>query len=163
MANNGDKIEIRHPNGDTTEIDDCFVKVMGYCHQVAAYEAYDKLQVQQAHGLSAFDILLASNIGANLSGEDFMQLWRKREEIGRRLAEIPTTLDLADKSLSDEDLWESLKKLFEVCRCKGVSYSKMTKILHKKRPRLIPIVDNDVVAYKYLDDSWLVLQPHFLF
>jgi hypothetical protein len=155
-----DGIEINHPDSSTTSIPDCLTKVIEYCRPfneggVAAYEAYDKFPVQNASTLSAFDILLANNIGANLSGENFVRLWRNREEIEKRLAKVPSDLDLPELSSDDEDLWENLRELFIACWCKGVSHSKITKILHKKRPQLIPIVDGEFVAKKYLGGNQL--------
>jgi hypothetical protein len=160
MIERGDQIMIHPPNREPEPICDCFVKVEEYCRPfdedeggVAAYEGYDKLRVRQDDTLSAIDILLANNIGANLSGQDFVRIRKNRERIESRLTEIPTGLDLSETSLNDEDLWESLHELFKACRCKGVGSSKITKILHKKRPRLIPIVDSELVAGKYLGSN----------
>lgn len=155
-----DGIEINHPDSSTASIPDCLTKVIKYCRPfneggVAAYEAYDQFPVQNASTLSAFDILLANNIGANLNGEDFMRIWGNRERIENRLEDVPSDLDLSETSLSDKRMWENLRELFRACRCEGVSYSKITKILHKKRPCLIPIVDNKYLAREYLGNSWL--------
>jgi hypothetical protein len=160
MTDNDDEIQIYHPNGMTTPIPDCFMKIIKYCGPldnggVAAYEGYDKFVVEHDNSLSPLDILLANNIGARLTGEDFVRIWGKSGEISEHLANMPKDVDLSDPSLDHEDFWKGLKELFKTCRCKGVSYSKITKILHKKRPRLIPIVDYDIVAHRYLDDSWL--------
>jgi hypothetical protein len=72
------------------------------------------------------------------------------------LRKIPADVCLSDTSLNDEGLWENLKGLFAAfCRCDDISYSKTTKIMHKKRPNLIPIVDRVYVAGEYLGGSWL--------
>jgi hypothetical protein len=162
MADKSDKIEIHHPDESVPEeIDYCFMKVIDYCrpfedNDIVAYEGYDKIQVPQDHVLSPSDILLANNIKARISSKDFLRIWRNKQQIEEWLRKIPADVCLSDTSLNDEGLWENLKGLFAAfCRCNNISYSKTTKIVHKKRPNLIPIVDRVYVAGKYLGDRWL--------
>ncbi len=160
MANNNDKIEVHHPVRGMELIDGCVAKGNNYCRLISdggvpAFELYDQVQIREDNELALCDIWLANGIGARIELKHFIELWKKREEIGEHLAKIPADVDLSDLSLDGKNLWKDLKALFNACRCRGISYSRMTKILHKKRPRLIPIVDDDVVAYRYLGGSWL--------
>ncbi len=66
----------------------------------------------------------------------------------RALGELPNDVDLL--GLSDSRFAELADAILRVIRstlCYNVGLSKATKILHKKRPLLIPILDNVVTEY----------------
>lgn len=75
------------------------------------------------------------------------------------LAEVPDDLDLWDAT--DDDLAPAYKLWAEVMALPGVGPTMASKLLARKRPRLIPIIDT-VVRKSYglsdRDDSWVVLR-----
>ena len=76
--------------------------------------------------------------------EGWRQIWAKKSEIEALLSSIP-----CETQLYDEDVpWEPLERIFDAFM--ETPYFKLattSKILHKKRPKLIPILDELVLNY----------------
>lgn len=69
----------------------------------------------------------------------------KKSEIRERLREVPTIVSiLADYS---EIPWDNVRKLLETLRVRGLGIARLTKMLHKKRPNIIPIIDSVMEGY----------------
>jgi hypothetical protein len=75
-------------------------------------------------------------------------LIQKKREIELILMDISSKHTILDKE--EEIPWQKIVSLFNECRIKQVGLTRMTKILHKKRPDLIPILDKIVVC-QYLE------------
>lgn len=86
----------------------------------------------------------------------------EREALERQLARIPHDVDLwdaTDEQLAPaHDLWGSLKVSLKGL---GVGPTRRSKLLARKRPRLVPVVDSTIRAaleIGHRDDSWRVLR-----
>ncbi len=110
------------------------------------YHLYDTVHVEQNNKLTERDVNVANKVGARRSQTVLRSLLAKRELIQAILAELPKDLEL---SKLEEEHWEAVLRLWEaMCSVRGVGLAVATKILHKKRPSLIPIIDG-VLQHHY--------------
>ena len=114
------------------------------------YAYYDGIPSTQPNHITPVDVMVTNAINSNVNTAD------KIREVHLGLAEacdpilpmIPEETSLLDRL--DEGL---LKRLFEAaCSVRYVLLPVATKVLHRKRPWLIPVLDNVVLKY-YLGDS----------
>jgi len=128
-------LEIRDPLGTVRR----FVK--------AEYGRYDALSPPGSglNELSIWDILLCVMENARISGNSAWDLYSNhRTPIEQLLAKLAADSDLA----AGEPSWPLLEELLaEACRVRRVGLAVATKILHKKRPALIPILDSVLLSY----------------
>jgi Family of unknown function (DUF6308) len=98
-------------------------------------------------GPSSFDqsdLKRANRGGARISAAEQAAILERRGRIEWALRKIDPDASLAARSVP----WAELTRLFDAfAEIKGVGLSKMTKVLHPKRPALIPILDSVVQAY----------------
>jgi len=63
--------------------------------------------------------------------------------------------DVPLEGSSEEDRVAVAKLITEICSSRGyLGASTVTKILHKKRPRLVPILDNQAIFGAYMNPDW---------
>ncbi len=124
-------------------ISDCLNKLKLFCERDASHPTYDLAMVEEDNSLTMSDVQLANYMGARM-GSKVMQLVMNRvENINSTLANIPAGLELTDNGIP----WAGLEDLFRATLGSYIRPARATKILHKKRPRLIPILDSVVVSY----------------
>ncbi len=114
----------------------------------SGYREYDSAPVRPDAELRACEASLCVWLNSRISGNDLAKIWQSRPQIERALGELPNDVDLL--GLSDSRFAELADAILRVIRstlCYNVGLSKATKILHKKRPLLIPILDNVVTEY----------------
>jgi hypothetical protein len=76
------------------------------------------------------------------------------------LRDFGQTIDLdslprkALEQISDNELSEVSKMIAKIANWKGFGASLATKVLHKKRPDLIPILDNQAIFGAYMNPNW---------
>lgn len=95
------------------------------------------------------DLAVTLALNSRASGRAFKSLMKHAETLN--LAVLP------DKPLHEttESERETIADLIaEVASWPGFSTSLATKTLHKKRPRLIPVLDNRAIFESYLDSRW---------
>lgn len=68
-----------------------------------------------------------------------------RSGIEQALRSVPSTVSILDEF--SEIPWDNLGQLFSTCRVRGMGVARVTKMLHKKRPKIIPILDSVMVGY----------------
>ncbi len=109
---------------------------------------YDGQPVSQDSQLELFDILVSIMTNSRLdTARKVWSVWNGRTEIEDALSEVPADIALTDPEIP----WEKLGRLFDVfCGIKYAKEAVTTKVLHKKRPDLIPILDS--VTCKHLHD-----------
>ena len=143
---------------DGTPIPNCEKKIVSYCNgglekrKDYSYKNYDKPSASP-DTLTACDIRIANRIQARIPNTLQKPILDKSDEIERALKSISPESDLADW-----DKWDELTQLFRILTAiNGVKLARATKILHKKRPRLIPILDSVIQKYvrKVSQDSSL--------
>jgi hypothetical protein len=103
------------------------------------YEIYDKVDVKTDDTIELLDILVANCINARIDiAEKIRSIYNGRKAVETALTAIPADADL----LADNFDWEAVENVINAfCSIKGAMESVTTKILHKKRPNLIPIMD----------------------
>jgi hypothetical protein len=110
------------------------------------YDKYDGVPVEQDNELRASEIALSTMLMSRISGVTGGYILCIKEAIEAGLAKVPTNGDLLDVVVGDpihgaEGISQAITAICAVPRAKlGVA----TKILHKKRPGLIPILDSVV-------------------
>lgn len=124
-------------------------RIREYC-RIEIYSGYDDKHSVN-NDISQEDIQNANNLYAMIDRYDKTEsrrLLNNSERISKLLSEIPD-IELLD--VSDEE-WPKIKNrisdLFhEFLSLKGVGLAKTTKILHLKRPKLIPVFDSYVIKF----------------
>ena len=115
---------------------------------------YDGTKLPEDNSFSEDQMRLAIHLvngfgGRGIPTEKVIKLFSANQaEIEARLAEVPFNRSIFDAY--DDIPWSKVKLLFDSCRVSYIGRARMTKILHKKRPDLIPILDS-VVVDKYLE------------
>ena len=114
------------------------------------YPMYDAVPVMEDNELRVADIALSTMLNSRISGNTGGAIFRQRETVQAALAGIPPNLDLLDIPIDGELPGASgiSRAITSMCELMRVKLSVSTKILHKKRPGLIPIFDS-VVAGQY--------------
>lgn len=109
-----------------------------------AWEIYDGVEVARDSELTVCDIVLSSALNSRINRDSLWRIWRNKYQIEQYLDKIPIDLRLESEYI----LWDELTTLFDAfCKNKYVKEAITTKILHKKRPELIPVCDS--VLYNY--------------
>jgi hypothetical protein len=108
------------------------------------YDLYDAVPVPRDSTLRPEEIALCIMMNSRMSGNTGLAVWEHREAVESALQRIPLDADLA----ATEVPWRGLQALFDpfqsIPRAKlGIA----TKILHKKRPGLIPMLDTLLVGH----------------
>lgn len=142
-------IEITLANGKS--IDDCLEKVLVFCRDDASYQSYDLLDIAQDNSLNDLDILAANNIRAQMDGRAFLSLKRNRAKIEAALKSLPVDVALDDPWLDEQSMWKAIENAYLACWDEHVRQARITKVLHKKRPQLIPLIDSVVVIGRYYE------------
>lgn len=114
-----------------------------------SFELYDLEYVPQDNRLTTTQMWIANAINAQVVSDDVKRLKHRLSEINNALSEIPITSSLTDPE--DQIPWDDLENLFSTMMVLGVKEARATKILHKKRPHLIPVLDS--VLLKYCDEA----------
>jgi len=140
-------IEIVLANQD--RIGDCLEKVLAFCRDNAYYEAYDLVDIARDNTLGDLDILIANNLSARMDGRAFLSFKRNRARIERALQALPTDVALDDRWPDEHSMWRAIEDAYEACWDDHVREARITKVLHKKRPQLIPLMDGQVVIGRY--------------
>jgi Family of unknown function (DUF6308) len=130
---------VRLRNGK--EISDPLGDALAFIERDGSYQKYDEQFVFQDNTLTRNDVLLARKIIARTGDRVVESVLNRISEINRTLSEIPQSASPCSLNIP----WTALKKLYLILvDIPGIRISRATKILHKKRPALIPILDNDV-------------------
>jgi len=113
------------------------------------YYQYDGYLVPEDDELRVHELSLVTWLNSRVSGNDLDKVWQCRREVNAALCDIPKSLDLLD-TRSDQipELARLIARALQpMCENRNVKLSKAIKMLHKKRPALIPIFDLVVAGY----------------
>lgn len=99
---------------------------------------------ETAHHIVADDLVAITTLSVDVPGAAAIQILEtRRSEISDLLGNIPTTLDLVDAGPDDIGRESAAWRLFDLLRENhDLGRTKVTKLLARKRPRLIPIYDS---------------------
>ncbi len=119
-----------------------------------SYDAYVMSGGSPAHRITAQDVLaINTTMGARSPRSDWARLI-KRGDLPQ-LEAISRDIDLfqaSDKLWIDEQVSAKLEKLFKIVIGRGIGIARATKMLHIKRPMLIPVCDSYVLKLMGIPD-----------
>jgi len=140
-------MEIELANGK--HIDHCLERVRGFCRWDPSYKGYDCIDIAQNNRLSDQDILVANKIMARMGALPVSRFKQNRAKIEAALGSVPVGLALDDPWPAEESVWEAIENVYRACWDHDVREARVTKVLHKKRPQLLPIIDGEIVIGYY--------------
>jgi len=119
---------------------------LDFVERDGSYQNYDLAIVAQDDVLTESDIRVANAMIARMSPRVIAGLYARAPVINAALAEIPPSASLA--APDDAVPWQALEGLMRAMDgIPEVRLARQTKVLHKKRPALIPILDSVVEGY----------------
>lgn len=125
-------------------IRDCQNKLAEFCREDASYRSYDlPPDVKEDNELTEKDVQFANRMVARMSSLIIQSVVGKTRAINSALSRIAPGISICDESVP----WTAIEQLFSATLGPEIGPARVTKILHKKRPRLIPILDSVVVSY----------------
>jgi hypothetical protein len=143
-------IELKLGNGE--RIDGCLEKVIRFCQPRGGpnyYNSYDCASIEQDNTLRDSDVLIANKLGARIGQESLLVFRRNRAKIETALESVPVGVGLDDSWQDEESMWRTIANVYRACWASDVGEARTTKVLHKKRPQLIPIIDGRMVISWY--------------
>ncbi len=109
-----------------------------------AYPAYDGYPGAPTDLVGPQDLFAPALLNAGLSLPSYYAFLNSLDEINTRLADVPTSVDLAD---ADAEQVASVARVIGVLDDRaipGVKLTKLSKVLHRKRPRIFPLYDEHI-------------------
>lgn len=129
-----------------TRIDDALAMALEFVEQDGSYQSYDLARVEQDDVLTESDIRVANAMIARMSPRVISDIYARAPVINAALAGVPPSASLAEPD--DEIPWRALEELMRaIGGIPEVGLPRQTKVLHKKRPALIPILDSVLETY----------------
>lgn len=126
-----------------------------------AFRYYDAIETDPTV-VTSEDVVCAGALHPGISREDLTYFWDRRDELTSWLDRFPVDLQLRAADDATIAQLAELPTLFE-----GPSLSLLTKVLHRKRPWLIPMIDREVIdLYRPLTgqrraaEAWAPLLRH---
>jgi hypothetical protein len=145
-----ERLQIELRNGK--RFDDPMALARRFIHEDGSYAKYDEPYVAQNNVISRTEVELVRCFKARTGKTVENRILARRAEIDSVLERIPAKSTLFDDI--DTTVWDALEELLSIMiSIKGVDISVATKVLHKKRPALIPILDSVVRDYLLAVDS----------
>lgn len=131
-------------------VDDGWDRVARYCgldwsggsDETWAFRYYDSISSPSDSTIEPVDVMATAALHPSLTKADLTFFFEERTALERWLADLPTDEDLA---AIDADVHRHLDGLSSWAG--SVSLQLLTKVLHKKRPLQIPLVDRHVLDW----------------
>jgi hypothetical protein len=117
----------------------CGLPWSGGSDETWAYRYFDAVADVEPDTVAAVDVLAAGALSVGLSKADLTWFWTARKALGALLAQLPEDVHLADADTRTVELVQSLALM--AADSDSVTVSLMSKVLHRKRPALIPMLD----------------------
>lgn len=118
-----------------------------FCRYDSSFRNYDLHPILQDNKLRPEEIRLSHKMGARFTNRLIPELLQNSNLIEKALMQIPPSFSILETSKRIP--WGPLQDLYRACMIPGMGEANITKILHKKRPQLIPILDS-ILTNKYL-------------
>src|SRR5439155_1456022 len=135
---------IRLSNG--TVIQDPVAFVLAFIGTGTGYTNYDAAPVAQDCTLTEADVRVANRSTARMSNAVVAGILSRRAAIDAALRAIPVDASLTDEEAAiPSDGLRALVAAFDGVPAVGLA--RITKVMHRKRPALIPLLDSLVEAY----------------
>ncbi|MGH7814135.1 MAG: DUF6308 family protein [Candidatus Binataceae bacterium] len=121
----------------------------------AWYDQYDATYVANDSILRPYEMSLSAWLNSGITGNELDRIWQRRQPIEEALGAIGGEVDLIELGeCGAQECAASVQNVLRLICVEGVALSKATKILHKKRPRLIPIFDTYVSDHYIPNLGW---------
>lgn len=155
--------------GRSIDRDEAWTRVLRYCGlpwdgnspETWAFRYYDAIETDPTVVMPE-DVVCAGALHPGISRDDLTYFWDHRDQLTSWLDRFPVDMQLQN---ADEATISQLAELPSLFR--GPSLSLLTKVLHRKRPWLIPMIDREVIDwYRPLTgqrravDAWSPLLHH---
>ncbi len=125
-------------------LDDPLDAALTFVARDGSYQAYDLAPVAADDTLTEQDVRTANRIIARMGAPEITAILSRREQVEAALAAIPTDASLTSAVIP----WRALGDLYQALEgLPRIGLPRITKVLHKKRPALIPILDSVVEQY----------------
>lgn len=108
--------------------------------EVWAYSYYDALHDSDPDDVGPIDVLAAAALHPKITRADLEWFARHRKTLQGLLEQLPREVDLAD---ADPTPVNTIATLAD----RGVELSLLSKVLHRKRPKLIPLLDRTLTGW----------------
>jgi len=110
------------------------------------YEYYDAIVYSDVDRIEALDVLVTVAVNSFVNSAPAVRKVHRglAAKCNELLRDIPHDADLTSHDWPSEKVYGLLH---EAVQADGVLVPVATKVLHRKRPRLIPMLDNDVLKY----------------
>jgi hypothetical protein len=128
-----------------TVIGNCEEKVARFCAEDHSYRHYDTAQVAADNSLTEMQVRVANKLIARMGPSGVKRFLDAGSCISEALSRIPAAANL--ESDWSDSVAEAFRDLLGCVVGPGIGIARATKVFHKKRPSLIPILDNEVVRY----------------
>ena len=130
------------------KFDDPQKVIISYWEREWGFRDYDKTRLPENNSFTEEQIRLVIQASNKLKAripyknEDkvIKPILQKKNEIESELALIPNDVNILDDY--EKIPWEYVKSLLNIFSIKYLGLARKTKILHKKRPNIIPILDS---------------------
>jgi Family of unknown function (DUF6308) len=120
--------------------------LLEFVERDGSYQTYDLALVARDQQLILEDVRVANKIVARMPPRVIANILQRAQPINAALAALPAGASLMQPEA--EIPWTALESLFAAMDgIEEVGLPRATKVLHKKRPALIPILDEVVVRY----------------
>ena len=128
----------------------CGVARAGEPPEVWAFPYYDQIALTaESDRPDAIDVLAAGAMHPGLTRGELEGFVRGADELAQWLATVPGDVDLADATDADLETVTALSSLGL-----GIGLPLLSKVVHRHRPRLVPLVDRAVLdAYRRQTDE----------
>lgn len=150
-------VNVDLPSG--LRVSDAERRLLRYCDEEYGY--YDGIPSTDANQITPLDVLVTTAVNAFsiASARRIREIHRGFQPLAAQLADIPPDADLAR---SDAAETETVRRLLHAAVVvPGVLVAVATKVLHRKRPSLIPMMDSVIVGHyrnssgeKWLAAAW---------
>jgi hypothetical protein len=155
--------------GRPIDREEAWTRVLRYCGlpwgdnppETWAFRYYDAIETDPTL-LTSVDVVSAGALHPGISRDDLAYFWDHRDELTSWLDRFPVDLELRAADDATIEQLAELPTLFQ-----GPSLSLLTKVLHRKRPWLIPVIDREVIdlcrpltGQRRAADAWSPLLHH---
>lgn len=122
--------------------------------QRRGYDFYDGYPAQPGNDIGAAEIFVSVGINSRVILNDACRLLARAEPARPLLARIPDDACLEHATDDQLDAAAELLKLLE--EAEYIGRGKVTKVLHKKRPAFIPVIDSVVGDFLWKCFPWVI-------
>ena len=129
-----------------TRIDGALELALEFVEHDGSYQSYDLAPVEQDDVLTESDVRVANAMIARMSPRVIADIYARAPVINSALSQIAPSASLV--AAEDAIPWQALEELMRAMDgIPEVRLARQTKVLHKKRPGLIPILDSVLETY----------------